>query len=1100
MKTNSTHIATKFISLVLAVFMIIGVMPTIAFADTPEYVYISASHDADFINDKNGAPLAYRAVALDDLNSIDLDTYGLSDYLYDKDGDGNYEITLLHLYIYVHEVICGLDWSDVNVTGSAGSIYFAGGLFGFEDENLRYNYNGAYPADENGWGFTADRIVLSEGDFIEVAHYTDWSFYADSAYGFHYFTDENDEINLSYSAETGKAFPVKLIRVGGGMGGSDSQTAEARYTVYYGTAIGDAIDSVTTDDNGIANITFSDQGTYYIWCRGGKGIDMSPDAIVSSPASATVMVTGEAVIPEQPDIPEEKTDIKVTIDEGMDFYASAYCCDDCYTELFYSGDEPVTSVNTTIEKWECEFHGKNPPAEYKVNNIAVSAPNNANYIVKGATINGNYYAFGEAEGSSETYTVGTYTVKMNKSQWDTAIYASNYEDGTPEDITIHIHTEKIETETDTSREPQDVSAILNATMAKLASTVTAPAFGTNAGEWTVLSLARGGYFAKDNAYFTDYYDRIVATVNETAASVNLNGALHKNKSTDNSRLIVALSSIGKNATSVGDWNLVEAYSANGFDWIKKQGINGPIWALIALDSNDYETSDPTIRQQCIDFILEKQLEDGGWTLSGTVADPDITGMTLQALINYADQEAVAAAAAKAIACLSEMQQTSGGFLYGTSETSESAAQVIVALTAWGINPDTDSRFVKEDKSVVDAILDYYVEDEAMFEHQADAGTNDMATDQACYALVAYNRFVNNQNSLYDMSDVAFDAVTPDDGNDNPTDDTVTLDKLTAVFNPPAQVSGLSGTTFDVPVYIVGWNNESGYKLIDMIVSVPEGITVAEVTAASGLTGGELEYSFEKETGKLRVVYFDSNKNNDLTITSDSFDGMNELFNIKFKVEDVKSSAVYIGITGMSVKFHSDSAADDSMIVVNTDSANGNVAIVYGVSFSAVCLYTGDDVDLIPKTKKAVAISVTDITAGDKIVYSDGTNEIEFKYSAEITAKTGIASYVALVDSSISMENFVKIENYDIKINEDASTVVFGDSNADGVINAQDALAAVDFWLRKVAAPTDDQILAVNVNSDSRINTFDALGIVEHFVNGSEYGVITKAATLNSDNQ
>ena len=118
---------------------------------------------------------------------------------------------------------------------------------------------------------------------------------------------------------------------------------------------------------------------------------------------------------------------------------------------------------------------------------------------------------------------------MNKSQWDTAIYASNYEDGTPEDITIHIHIEKIETETDTSREPQDVSAILNATMAKLASTVTAPAFGTNAGEWTVLSLARGGYFAKDNAYFTDYYDRIVATVNETAASVNLNGALHKNK-------------------------------------------------------------------------------------------------------------------------------------------------------------------------------------------------------------------------------------------------------------------------------------------------------------------------------------------------------------------------------------------------------------------------------------------------------------------------------------------------------------------------------------------------------------------------------------------
>jgi len=124
-------------------------------------------------------------------------------------------------------------------------------------------------------------------------------------------------------------------------------------------------------------------------------------------------------------------------------------------------------------------------------------------------------------------------------------------------------------------------------MAQLAATVTEPVFGTTAGEWTVFSLARGNYYAKDNAYFTDYYDRIVETVNTEAASVNMNGALHQNKSTENSRLIVALSAIGKDATSVGDWDLVEAYSANGLSWIKKQGLNGTIWALIALDSNDY---------------------------------------------------------------------------------------------------------------------------------------------------------------------------------------------------------------------------------------------------------------------------------------------------------------------------------------------------------------------------------------------------------------------------------------------------------------------------------------------------------------------------------
>ena len=72
---------------------------------------------------------------------------------------------------------------------------------------------------------------------------------------------------------------------------------------------------------------------------------------------------------------------------------------------------------------------------------------------------------------------------------------------------------------------------------------------------------------------------------------------------------------------------------------------------------------------------------------------------------------------------------------------------------------------------------------------------------------------------------------------------------------------------------------------------------------------------------------------------------------------------------------------------------------------------------------------------------------------------------------------------------------FGDINDDGAFNAQDALAAVNFWLRKGEEPTDLQILTSNVNGDSRINTFDALGIVESFVNGADYGVVTKAATL-----
>ena len=312
------------------------------------------------------------------------------------------------------------------------------------------------------------------------------------------------------------------------------------------------------------------------------------------------------------------------------------------------------------------------------------------------------------------------------------------------------------TDPGTTDTPQAVSAVLNATMAQLAETVTAPAFNK---EWTVLSLARGGYYAPDDQYFTDYYKRIVDYVNEKAASVNRNGALDKNKSTENSRLILALSAIGKNATSVGDWNLVEAYSKNGFDWITKQGINGPIFALLALDSHNYTTTDATIRQQCVDYILREELPGGGWALRGTTADPDITAMALQALAKYEDQPDVKAAAERAFNVLSKIQKDNGGYASWGSVNSESIAQVIVAATAWGIDPDTDSRFVKNGKSAVDALLTFYVEDGHGFAHVLTSGggytggkVDSMATDQACYALVAYDRFQKGKTALYDMRD------------------------------------------------------------------------------------------------------------------------------------------------------------------------------------------------------------------------------------------------------------------------------------------------------------------------------------------------------------
>lgn len=926
----------KIISLILAFIMVLGLLPATAFATDTGSVYISVSYDGQYINGKNGNAIAYIPVSFEELASIDLDEYGLSDYKYDENGDGTYDITALHMVIYAHENIYGGDFDNVKFTGGPGSSYFEGGIFGF-DENLNYFLNGEYPLAGEGWGATSDQIVLEAGDFLDIGSFSSWDFYMDSNYGFHFFADGNGAFTHNYTAEAGSSCSVKLVRSYSGMGTGAIVYDATDYTVFYGTSYGNAAGSVTTDGSGCAEITFPEAGNWILWADGGYGNEYS-DVIVSAPAYAKVTVTAaEAPAPEEPEQP---------------------------------------------------------------------------------------------------------------------------------------------------REAQSVTTQLNATMAQLAATVTEPVFGTTAGEWTVLCLARGGYYAKDNAYFTDYYNRIVETVNTTATKVNMSGALHKSKSTENSRLIVALSALGIDATSVGDWDLVEAYSANGFSWIKKQGLNGTIWALIALDSNNYATSDPTIRQQCIDAIVEAQHDDGGWSLMANktfASDPDITGMALTALYPYRNQLEVAEACGEAFDCLSAIQNDDGTYSSGGAKCSESCSWVIVSTTTWGINPDTDSRFIKNGNSVVDGLLAHYLPDSATFQHIIGAGSNAMATDQSCYALVAYDRFLNNQPALFDYSDVIFEAVVPES------------DEMTATLGLPAEIN--AGDSFNGIISINQWDNEAGYKLIDFIVNIPEGVTVTDVATGSRLAGGEVSWNLEAETGKLRVVYFDANENNTLTITGEEFPA--ELFTVSFKAEGVAGgSKLDIALSGMSVKLTSDSSDEASMVIVNTDTANGTVDVVVGISFSAVCLYTGDDVDLIPATKKAVAVAVTGIKNGTKLTHNDGTNTIEFKYSAEITAKAGVSTYVAIVDESIPMENFVN-ESYFTIPGGNAVAVNFGDINGDGVINAQDALAVVDAWLRKGEEPTDIQILTMNVNGDSRINTFDALGIVEKFVNGSEYAVVTKAATITT---
>jgi hypothetical protein len=160
------------------------------------------------------------------------------------------------------------------------------------------------------------------------------------------------------------------------------------------------------------------------------------------------------------------------------------------------------------------------------------------------------------------------------------------------------------------------------------------------------------------------------------------------------------------------------------------------------------------------FILDRQNEDGGWSLAGA-SDVDITAMTVQALAPYYYNNAeVHEAADRALSWLSDAQQFDGGFLSWGTSNAESAAQVMVALTMLGIDPAADERFIKDGNTVLDGILKFRMSDGG-FTHTFDldpenpfsvsGSFNDMATDQAGYALVAYWRFLNELRPLYDYS-------------------------------------------------------------------------------------------------------------------------------------------------------------------------------------------------------------------------------------------------------------------------------------------------------------------------------------------------------------
>jgi len=219
------------------------------------------------------------------------------------------------------------------------------------------------------------------------------------------------------------------------------------------------------------------------------------------------------------------------------------------------------------------------------------------------------------------------------------------------------------------------------------------------------------------------------------------GVLSKTMYTKYDAVILGLTAAGYDAKNVAGYDLTKPLS--DYDGAVAQGLNGAVYALLALDCGNYPND---IRDQYVDYILSRQLKDGGFAFSGDNADPDITAMALQALAQYRSRADVSAAVDRAVNCLSKLQQDDGGYASWGAVNSESCAQVLIAMCQLGIGTD-DARFIKNGHSVLDKLLSYQLGD-GTFAHLENGGSDASATIQALTGLTALLKFQKDGKGIF----------------------------------------------------------------------------------------------------------------------------------------------------------------------------------------------------------------------------------------------------------------------------------------------------------------------------------------------------------------
>ena len=271
---------------------------------------------------------------------------------------------------------------------------------------------------------------------------------------------------------------------------------------------------------------------------------------------------------------------------------------------------------------------------------------------------------------------------------------------------------------------------------------------TTAGAWEDWEWMNLGFYQKKLGNLDDGFS-IAECIKRLDTTTNV-------AMTNIDRKIMTLTARGIDCTKLSKYNNGEPFiDAKGnevddfvsilYNYSGGWTINGPIFALIALDMGNYTIPENALwtRDKLLETILTHKYLSDGFGL-------DMVTMLMQSIAPYQNDpvygERVKAKLWEGFDIVMDSFGTDPfdnpfGVQWGGVYTSEGASQIICALSAMGVDVHTDVRLNNGKDSVLTSFLNYADFDEGYFAHSNTTPKNAMATYQGCYATQWYLGFL-----------------------------------------------------------------------------------------------------------------------------------------------------------------------------------------------------------------------------------------------------------------------------------------------------------------------------------------------------------------------